>query len=516
MLRVLGCIAEQHDLRLVVLAGLVCFFASFTAMGLVMRARDAGRVRLLWVLGAGTVAGSGIWSTHFVAMLAYQGNLPIAYDLARTLLSIVIAVTVSTLGFSLTLRDRLAPIGGAIVGSAIGSMHYVGMSAMTMPAQIVWDATYVIPSILLGVTISMIALHVATHARNWRQQLTAATIFTVAICALHFTAMAAVTLVPIYAAPITGAVLAPTSLAVAIATTTLLIVGIGFATAAVDRHLESRAVREAERLRAHIVELEATKQKLEQTSANLSTALEAADAGNRAKSSFLAAMSHELRTPLNAIIGFSEMIQRETFGALGHQNYRDYVGDIHKSGQNLLSLINNVLDLSRLDGGGLTLNEDEFNLADVVAGILASLDQLAQSGGIRIVNNVRGRLLLHADPGRLHQGLLNVISNAIKFTPPGGTVTLDAAPCAKGLTLTVTDTGIGMSEADVRTAMERFGQVDGRLSRKYEGAGLGLPLAKQLIELHGGRLAIDSTPATGPRVHIMLPATRCRELRLAG
>src|SRR5258706_7632931 len=125
MLRVLGCITEQHDLRLVVLAGLVCFFASFTAMGLIMRARDAEKLSLLWVLGAGTVAGSGIWATHFVAMLAYQGNLPIAYDLGRTLLSVVIAITVSTLGFTLTLRERMAPLGGAIIGLAIACMHFV-------------------------------------------------------------------------------------------------------------------------------------------------------------------------------------------------------------------------------------------------------------------------------------------------------------------------------------------------------------------------------------------------------
>jgi signal transduction histidine kinase len=515
MFRVLGCIVEQHDLRLVVLAGLVCFFASFTAMGLIMRARDAGRWRHLWVLGAGTVAGAGIWATHFVAMLAYQGELPIAYDLGRTLLSVAIAVAVSTLGFTLTLRDRMAPLGGAIVGAAIGAMHFVGMSALSMPAQIVWDASYVIPSLLLGVTISMIALHIAALARSWRQQLTAATVFTVAICALHFTAMAAVTLVPVYDTPVTGAVLAPTSLAVAIATTTLLIISIGFASAMVDSHLESRAVKEAERLRAHIVELEATKQKLEQTSANLSTALEAADAGNKAKSAFLAAMSHELRTPLNAIIGFSEMIQNQTFGALGNAAYSGYIGDIHKSGQSLLTLINNILDLSRLDGGGLALQEDEFDLSDVVARLLASVDQRAQDAGIRIVNNVRGRLLIHADPQRLHQALLNVVSNAIKFTPPCGVVTLDAGPCSDGLTLTVTDTGIGMSKAEVDTALERFGQVDGRLSRKYEGAGLGLPLARQLIELHDGKFALDSTPAAGTQVRITLPAKRCRNLSQA-
>lgn len=515
MFRVLGCIAEQHDLRLVVLAGLVCFFASFTAMGLVMRAREAEKLRTLWIIGAATVAGSGIWATHFVAMLAYQGKMPITYDIGLTLLSIAIAVAVSGVGLALTLRRSTAILGGAIIGAAIAAMHYVGMSALHMSARIVWDISYIIPSIVLGIAISMIAFHLAARAHNWQQQLVAGTVFTVAICALHFTAMTAVTLVPIYTAPLTHAVLAPTSLAVAVAATALLIVSVGFVTAVADRHLESRAAKEAERLRAHIVQLEATQHKLEQTSANLATALEAADAGNRAKTSFLAAMSHELRTPLNAIIGFAEMMEKETYGSLGHPKYRSYIGDIHQSGRTLLSLINSILDLSRLDGGALALDEDEVDLANLLRQLIATADHDTKAADLRIVDNIRGPLIVYADGKRICQAVQNIVSNAVKFTPPGGTITLSTTPTTDGLTLTVTDTGIGMSEADLLTAFEHFGQVDGSLARKYEGAGLGLPLAKRLIELHGGKLAIQSAPASGTSVHITLPLERCRRLPVA-
>jgi len=126
------------------------------------------------------------------------------------------------------------------------------------------------------------------------------------------------------------------------------------------------------------------------------------------------------------------------------------------------------------------------------------------------VNNIEGQVWILADPTRLRQALLNVVSNAIKFTPPGGTVTVNALRSKDGLALSVTDTGIGMSQSEVHTALENFGQVDGRLSRKFEGAGLGLPLAKQLIELHGGTLTIDSTPSSGTTVRILLPAARCQ------
>jgi signal transduction histidine kinase len=516
MLRVLGCITEQHDLRLVVLAGLVCFFASFTAMGLVMRARDTAKLRLWWVVGAGVVAGSGIWATHFVAMLAFQGegHMPITYDLGLTLLSIVIAVAVSTLGFAIV-RNGMALAGGAVVGVAIAAMHYTGMSAVHTLAEITWDATYVISSIVLGVVIAMIALQLAAHARTWPQQLSAAAVFTLAICAHHFTAMAAVTLIPISSAPITGAVLAPTSLAVAVAATALLIVGIGFVTAVIDRHLESRAIQESERLRAYIAELEATKEKLEQTSTNLATALEAADAGNRAKSSFLAAMSHELRTPLNAVIGFSEMIKKEIFGPLGHNNYREYIADVHACGTHLLELINNILDVSHLDGGGISLQENECDLGAIIADVLKHLDHQAQNRSVHVVNDVCGPIPVWADSARLHQAILNILANAIKFTPAGGKVMIDASRQPDGLTLTVTDSGIGMSESEVLTALERFGQVDGRLSRKFDGVGLGLPLAKQLLELHGGKLTIESAPGSGTKVQLALPLSRCRELRAA-
>src|SRR5262249_23738696 len=162
-------------------------------------------------------------------MLAYQGNLPIAYDLGKSLLSVIIAVSVSILGLAVALRRDHALVGGAIVGCAIALMHFVGMSALHMPARIEWDASYVVPAILAGIVISMLALRTAANALTWRGQLAAAAQLTLAICALHFTAMAAVTLVPVYAAPITGAVLAPTSLAVAVAAATLLIVGVGFA-----------------------------------------------------------------------------------------------------------------------------------------------------------------------------------------------------------------------------------------------------------------------------------------------
>jgi len=510
MFRVIGCITEQHDLRFVVVAGVLCLFACFTAMSTITRARaSVGNSRALWLTAAGLVAGAGIWGTHFIAMLAYRAGLPVGYDAGLTALSVVIAASLCGLGFALALSRFGALAGGAVTGAAISAMHYVGMAAVRLPADAVWDVRYVVASIIIGVTLTALAMHVALRRDTLRAHALGALLFTVAICGMHFTAMAAVTYWPDPMIVVPEAVLDPVSLAVAVAAVAVLIVALGLVSAMLDHHLASRASNEAARLRANVVELERTKGELEATSRHLSAALATAAAANNAKSQFLAAMSHELRTPLNAVIGFSEMLAHETFGPLGHAKYDEYVEDIRASGVHLLSLINDILDLSRLDAGQMELADEEVDLAQVVAESLKIVRGRAQEAGIRLFEAIEvPQLTVRGDRRRMRQVLINLLANAIKFTPDKGTVRVTICRRGEQATIMVADTGIGMAQEDIPKAFERFGQVDSSISRKYEGAGLGLPLAKQLMEAHGGELELESTLHAGTTVTMVFPRER--------
>jgi signal transduction histidine kinase len=262
-------------------------------------------------------------------------------------------------------------------------------------------------------------------------------------------------------------------------------------------------------MREHIAELEETQAALEKTSLDLASALTVAAESSRTKSAFLASMSHELRTPLNAVIGFSETMMMEAFGPMGSQRYKDYAADINASGAHLLSLINDVLDLSRLDEGQGELHEEDFDIGELIANTLRMVAGQAAKARITLSTQIAPDLpLLRADKRRIKQILLNLASNALKFTPANGKVRVRAAQTPDGLCLSVADTGIGIAPDDIPKALERFGQVDSSLSRKYEGSGLGLPLARQFTELHGGRLTLESVVDRGTTVTIILPASR--------
>ncbi|HZS83651.1 MAG TPA: MHYT domain-containing protein [Stellaceae bacterium] len=511
MLRVYGCITEQHDLRLVLLAAVICFFGCHTALSLLQRARDSQHRRIgwAWLTAATAVAGAGVWTTHFVAMLAFRPGMPVGYNVGLTAASIAIAMSIAWIGFAIATRLYAPGSGGAVFGAAIGAMHYTGMAALSVPGHLRWDGTYAHASLVIGIVGAASALRVFGRAHTLRGRIAAASLLTLAIAGLHFTAMAAVSLQydPLVAA--SGEIIAPEWLAAAVAGVMVAIVTLGLCGSAVDQHLAERAAREAVRLRAHIVELQATKLELESTAADLQTALEAAAAASQAKSQFLATMSHELRTPLNAIIGFSELIARESFGPLGDVRYKEYAETVQDSGRHLLELINDVLDFSKVDAGCLDLQEEEVDVRDVVDAALRMIQGQASAAGIRLASQIASDLpRLRADLRRVRQILLNLLSNAVKFTPDGGEVSVSAFRTAQGVAIAVADTGIGIAAEDIPRALERFGQIENTLSRKYEGTGLGLPLSKRLIELHGGTLKLESEVGVGTTITVSFPAER--------
>jgi len=507
---IVGCIVAQHDQRLVALAAILCVFASVSAMAMIWRAGlAAGRTRAVWIGAAGLVAGVGIWGTHFVAMLAYREGFAVAYDLGLTVFSVLLAVALCLAGFAIVVCSARPVVGGAVLGSAIASMHYAGMAALRAPAVPSWDLRLVAVSVLLGLGLSMPGMALARRRNTLRSHAQGALFFALAICAMHFTAMSAVVFHYDPRIEVAGAVVDPGMLAVAVAALSILVVALGLIGALLDQHLAQNRQGETERLRVHIAALEGTKSALEETSGRLSEALTIAAQADRAKSAFLAAVSHELRTPLNAIIGFSEMLTIELFGPLGHMRYRDYAHDIHHSGVHLLSVINDILDLSRIDAGDKRLDEEDVDIRKLIGQSLKMIRPQALAAGVELSAEIDSALpVLRADPRRLKQALINLLGNAVKFTPAKGTIAVAARETADGIVITVADTGIGIAGDDIPRALERFGQVDSRLSRKYEGVGLGLPLAKQFVELHGGTLTLDSTLNVGTTVTITLPARR--------
>jgi len=257
--------------------------------------------------------------------------------------------------------------------------------------------------------------------------------------------------------------------------------------------------------------LNGSRRALRQMTERLAWALDNAERANEAKSRFLANMSHELRTPLNAIIGFSDILRNQRFGELGNPRYKEYAADINESGMHLLSIINDILDLSKIEAGSAsTVNEAEFDVDAVIESAEHMVRMLAERGNVTLfVQKPEMSVRLIGVERMVRQILVNVLSNAVKFTDTGGVVSLTASLRSNGsFVISISDTGIGMSPDDIKLALTPFGQADNSLSRKHASTGLGLPLAKAMMELHKGRLMVRGAPGRGTTIILVFPAER--------
>jgi len=278
-----------------------------------------------------------------------------------------------------------------------------------------------------------------------------------------------------------------------------------------------KRIEAEEMLEIRVAELMDTRQRVEaqgaevaQLAEELAWARDEAVRTSRAKSSFLAAMSHELRTPLNAIIGFSQMMKAKIFGPMGDLHYEEYAKDILASGEHLLELINDVLDLSKVEAGKMELCEEDVDVSEAISTSLDFLKESATESKVELITKTPKDLpKLYADSRLLKQIMINLLSNAVKFTPEGGKVTVSAAVNGGGeLSLTVADTGIGISKENLTAVMTPFGQVDSSLARKHKGSGLGVPLVKELVEMHGGAFTLQSEVGKGTVATVVFPPER--------
>jgi signal transduction histidine kinase/NO-binding membrane sensor protein with MHYT domain len=606
--RIVGCVSTEHDLQLVVLAALISLFSCFTACALIHRARESILDRAMglawpWMIAAAGVFSSGIWATHFVAELAYAPRLPIGFTAGWTMMSLVIGAVVTAAGLYVALY-RNAALGGATVGVAIGAMHFSGMQALQVPAEIHWDVPLVVTSLLWGVALGSVTTVLLLRRTTWTYQLCGTALLVLAICGLHFTAMAALRLVPSPLLPVPEPFAFGDRLAAVIAIVTATIVMAGQVAVIIDAKLARSGLHEAygrlagaleslpagialfdhadrlvvsnetyrrvhstiadimvpgttfetilrknvqrsrfdlgdqekeayivRRLAQHRNPGEAFERRLtdgrwervseqrmadgglslviiditrdKEREAALLTARDAADAINRAKSSFLANMSHELRTPLNAILGFSEAMTSGLFGALGSPRYAEYAADINKSGRYLHQLITDILDMAKIEAGHRELAREPVDCATEIEDALTMIRQRAESGGVIMQlqqDNNLGAVL--ADQLAFKQILINLIGNAVKFTPPGGTVIVHISSSGRDGMLQVIDTGVGIGSGDMKNLGTPFFRTKDQLTAATEGTGLGLALTRSLVELHGWKMDIASELGRGTTVTI--------------
>jgi signal transduction histidine kinase/ActR/RegA family two-component response regulator len=518
-----------HNLWLVALSYLTAAFASFVALDMAERLRHADdNWRWAWHGAASTALGGGIWSMHFLGMLAFDTEAAIGFHTGLTALSLAVPIVVVALGLWLV-SSGSGPVrlltAGAIVGMGVVVMHYTGMAALLLPGSIGYQPSLFALSVVIALVAATVALWLALTPHRFSLRVAAALVMGIAICGMHYTGMGAlvVTIDPTLPAVADG--ISRTVLAAAVAAATYGLLVLALVAGIADRRISAAAAREAEQLRRSFqalgeemqvrrrieAELEQSKLALEQRVAERTLDLEEAraraEAASQAKSEFLASMSHELRTPLNSIMGFAQLLlYNRAREPLTTKQERAAV-QIEKAGTHLLRLIDEVLDLAKVEAGRLSMSLEPVDASAVVRDVASNMQPVADSAGITLSLDIRvDRATVVADRTRLVQVLSNLTSNAIKYNRADGRVVLSVAPGIDGrISVSVTDTGLGIPADRLDQLFQPFNRL-GREHGTVEGTGIGLTICQRLVQAMGGVILVESTEGQGSRFHFDLPA----------
>ncbi len=498
-----------YDLPFVALSVFVAVLSMYVALSVADRIVASSRkaVRLIWTGVGAIVMGGGIWSMHFIGMLAFSLPCGVGYNPVLTLLSILPGVLASGVAlFVLSRKERpshnLLFVCALLMGAGIGAMHYSGMAAMEPAALLRYDIRIVALSVVVAVALAYLALAIRArlkhfHSHRIMRALLPATVMGLAIAGMHYVAMEASIFYPMAGIRISGTIYSSTSLALVIGVVSVSVglVTLGVASLVGRSELTASLLAEIAR-REHIQQ-------------DLIRAREEAEAANAAKSKFLATMSHEIRTPLNGVIGIANLLSSTSLDP----RQATLVANLSRSGQALLSLISDILDFSKIEAGRLELFETDFEPREIVADVADLFSERCAAMGLELVYFISEDvpLCVNGDPVRVRQILINLVGNAMKFTEQGTIfIELDTAEKNKGdvlLSFSVKDTGIGISAEKKPLLFQAFRQVDGSMTRAKGGTGLGLAISRQLTELMGGTIGVDSELGCGSRFHFTV---RCK------
>ncbi|MGJ7918615.1 MHYT domain-containing protein [Massilia sp. LXY-6] len=486
----------HYETPLVLASILVAIVASYAALSLAGRVSESrGRAVSAWVVGGAVALGSGIWAMHFVGMLAFRLPIPIAYDLPLTLVSLLLPIAASGLALWQVSRAELGrrrlAVSAFLMGIGINAMHYTGMAAMRMEPGIVYDPWLFALSVVIAVAASGLALWIAFRLRAnvphvWLARAGAAVVMGAAIVGMHYTGMAAASFPLDSVCTVAGRGVNHDGLATLVMIATFGVLGLALLASLFDARLEANA---------RVLQVsQATAAERQDLLMREREARDEAERLSALKDEFLATLSHELRTPLNAVLGWASILQR---GVKDEETLRRGLETIERNARAQGQLIDDLLDMSRIISGTLRLDVQLIEPDKVVEAALGTVHPAAVAKRIDLRVDLERpseqmRWTVLGDPARLQQVMWNLLSNAVKFTPNGGMVQVMLHRDGHDVVIRVADSGIGIASEFLPYVFDRFRQQDASITRQHGGLGLGLSIARQLVELHGGTIGVSS------------------------
>lgn len=500
------------DPRLIVLSVLIAVIGSYSALDISEQiALAQSKSRRWWLIGSGLTLGITVWAMHFTAILAHKLPIPVGYDFKIILISLLLTILASGVGFFFVTRQPLLQFmpllaSSVCVGVGIIGMHFTAMSSLQLAAKASYDLKLSVLSGVVAIAPTLLALwltfgrRVESNIPESVRKLGSAVIMGIAICGMHYIAMSGVSFRTTLLMQSKYSIVDNKLLAVVLSIAALLILTLALLASFFGRRLSVELAVTAI-MRQNEIRLE---QLVKQRTEELEAQRLIAEAANQAKTEFLSNMSHELRTPLTSIIGLSSVLKKQIFGSLNDKQ-EQYVNIISTCGYQLLDLINDLLDLAKIEAGREELNLETLEIKEICQYCLSLMRQQAINRGVQLELVIEPDLVTCiADNRRIKQILLNLLSNAIKFTD-SGSITLSVNQGLGYLQFAVIDTGIGISQEGLETLFQAFRQLDSQTNRKYKGTGLGLALTKNLAQLHGGDITVESELGRGSCFTFILP-----------